>query len=191
MVKQVMNLEFIGSTLKQHRLSRAMSIRELSSISGIASSTISQIETGKNSPNLLTLKAICDALDIPVFSLFMEEDQTKIRLVRKDDREPFVRNTSKGSPVKESLIIQGKNEMYGGVVEMPPHTDSGAFSHHGGEEFVFVLEGTVNFYLEGHNEYELHEEDTLYYPNYIGHRWENKSDSTVKMLMVSTSPYNF
>lgn len=191
MVKQVMNLEFIGSTLKQHRLSRAMSIRELSSISGIASSTISQIETGKNSPNLLTLKAICDALDIPVFSLFMEEDQTKIRLVRKDDREPFVRNTSKGSPVKESLIIQGKNEMYGGVVEMPPHTDSGAFSHHGGEEFVFVLEGTINFYLEGHNEYELHEEDTLYYPNYIGHRWENKSDSTVKMLMVSTSPYNF
>ncbi|WP_253287595.1 helix-turn-helix domain-containing protein [Anaerotignum sp. MSJ-24] len=191
MVKQVMNLEFIGSTLKQHRLSRAMSIRELSSISGIASSTISQIETGKNSPNLLTLKAICDALDIPVFSLFMEEDQTKIRLVRKDDREPFVRNTSKGAPVKESLIIQGKNEMYGGVVEMPPHTDSGAFSHHGGEEFVFVLEGTINFYLEGHNEYELHEEDTLYYPNYIGHRWENKSDSTVKMLMVSTSPYNF
>jgi transcriptional regulator with XRE-family HTH domain len=191
MVKQVMNLEFIGSTLKQHRLNRAMSIRELSSISGIASSTISQIETGKNSPNLLTLKAICDALDIPVFSLFMEEDQIKIRLVRKDDREPFVRNTSKGSPVKESLIIQGKNEMYGGVVEMPPHTDSGAFSHHGGEEFVFVLEGTINFYLEGHNEYELHEEDTLYYPNYIGHRWENKSDSTVKMLMVSTSPYNF
>lgn len=191
MVKQVMNLEFIGSTLKQHRLSRAMSIRELSSISGIASSTISQIETGKNSPNLLTLKAICDALDIPVFSLFMEEDQTKIRLVRKDDREPFVRNTSKGAPAKESLIIQGKNEMYGGVVEMPPHTDSGAFSHHGGEEFVFVLEGTINFYLEGHNEYELHEEDTLYYPNYIGHRWENKSDSTVKMLMVSTSPYNF
>ena len=191
MVKQVMNLEFIGSTLKQHRLSRAMSIRELSSISGIASSTISQIETGKNSPNLLTLKAICDALDIPVFSLFMEEDQIKIRLVRKDDREPFVRNTSKGSPVKESLIIQGKNEMYGGVVEMPPHTDSGAFSHHGGEEFVFVLEGTINFYLEGHNEYERHEEDTLYYPNYIGHRWENKSDSTVKMLMVSTSPYNF
>ena len=191
MVKQVMNLEFIGSTLKQHRLSRAMSIRELSSISGIASSTISQIETGKNSPNLLTLKAICDALDIPVFSLFMEEDQTKIRLVRKDDREPFVRNTSKGAPVKESLIIQRKNEMYGGVVEMPPHTDSGAFSHHGGEEFVFVLEGTINFYLEGHNEYELHEEDTLYYPNYIGHRWENKSDSTVKMLMVSTSPYNF
>ena len=191
MVKQVMNLEFIGSTLKQHRLSRAMSIRELSSISGIASSTISQIETGKNSPNLLTLKAICDALDIPVFSLFMEEDQIKIRLVRKDDREPFVRNTSKGAPVKESLIIQGKNEMYGGVVEMPPHTDSGAFSHHGGEEFVFVLEGTINFYLEGHNEYELHEEDTLYYPNYIGHRWENKSDSTVKMLMVSTSPYNF
>lgn len=186
-----MDLEYIGNTLKQHRISRNMSIRELSTISNIASSTISQIETGKNAPNLLTLKAICDALDVPVFSLFMQDDQTKIRLVREQDHEPFIRNISNGNPIKESLIIQGKNEMYAAIVVTPPHTDSGSYSHHGGEEFVFILEGDLIFDLEGHKKYVLHKNDTLYYPNYIGHRWENNSDSNVRMLMVSTSPYNF
>lgn len=75
-----MDLEYIGAILKQHRINRNMSIRELSNISNVASSTISQIETGKNSPNLLTLKAICDALDVPVFSLFIEEDNSKIKI---------------------------------------------------------------------------------------------------------------
>ena len=74
-----MDLEFIGALLKQHRIDKNMSIRDLSNISNVASSTISQIETGKNAPNLLTLKAICDDLDVPVFSLFIEEDNSQIK----------------------------------------------------------------------------------------------------------------
>ena len=186
-----MDLEYIGAILKQHRINRNMSIRELSNISNVASSTISQIETGKNSPNLLTLKAKCDALDVPVFSLFIEEDHSKIKYVKRSEHEPFVRNISNGSFVKESFIVQGKNEMYAAIVETPPHADSGSYSHHGGEEMVFVLEGQLTFYLEGHKPYKLETYDTLYYPNYIGHRWSNDSDEPVRMLMVSTSPYNF
>ena len=186
----VLDIEYIGSRLKLHRINRNMSIRELSSISKIAASTISQIETGKSSPNLLTLKAICDALDVPVFSLLMEEEKSKIQLVRNTALEPLVRNVSNGRSVKEWLIIHGKNEMYAALVETPPHSDSGSYSHHG-EEFVFILEGRLIFDLEGHKKYILEANDTLYYPNYIGHRWENDTDSPVKMLIVSTSPYDF
>lgn len=186
-----MNLEYIGEKLKQHRINRNMSIRELSSVSNVASSTISQIETGKNSPNLITLKAICDALDVPVFSLFLEEDKSKIRLVKNSEHEPLIRNISNGKQIRESLIIQGKNEMYAALVETPPNADSGSYSHHGGEEFVFILDGELVFDLEGHGKYFLTANDTLYYPNYIGHRWENNGEKTVRMLMVSTSPYDF
>lgn len=186
-----MDIESIGNKLKQHRINKDMSIRDLSAASNIAASTISQIETGKNSPNLITLKAICDALEVPVFSLFLEEDKPKIRLVKRAVHEPFIRNISNGRQIKESLIIQGKNEMYAALVETPPHADSGSYSHHGGEEFVFILEGSLTFDLEGDRKYELEKNDTLYYPNSIGHRWENNSDEIVRMLMVSTSPYEF
>lgn len=186
-----MDLNIIGNTLKQHRISRNLSIRDLSAKSNIAGSTISQIENGKNSPNLLTLKAICDALDVPVFSLFLQEDADIIRLVRKNEHQPITRNLCNGTAITESLIIQGKNEMYAALVNTPPNCNSGDYAHHGGEEFVFILEGTILFDLEGHSTYELSTHDTLYYPNYIGHRWENLSEQTVIMLMVSTSPYNF
>ena len=137
------------------------------------------------------MKAICDALEVPVFSLFLEEDKPKIRLVKRAVHEPFIRNISNGRQIKESLIIQGKNEMYAALVETPPHAYSGSYSHHGGEEFVFIMEGRLTFDLEGDRKYELEKNDTLYYPNSIGHRWENNSDEIVRMLMVSTSPYEF
>lgn len=186
-----MDLVKIGKILKNKRLSLDMSIRDLSSKSNIAASTISQIETGKTSPNLLSLKAICDAMEIPVFSLFLEEDTDNIRLVRKENQETFIRNISNGKPLTESLIIQGKNEMYAAIVDIPPNSDSGNYAHHGGEEFVFVLNGRIVFDLENHPPYILDEHDTLYYPNYIGHRWSNESDEPAKIMMVSTSPYKF
>lgn len=186
-----MDLVRIGKILKNRRLDLDMSIRDLSSKSNIAASTISQIETGKTSPNLLSLKAICDAMEIPVFSLFLDEDTDHIRLVRKEEQETFIRNVSNGKPLVESLIIQGKNEMYAAIIDVPPDSDSGDYAHHGGEEFVFVLNGQIIFDLENHPDYILNEHDTLYYPNYIGHRWVNESDEPAKLMMVSTSPYKF
>ena len=103
-----MDLNKIGKTLKEHRLEQNLSIRDLSNVSNVAASTISQIETGKTSPNLLTLKSICDALDLPVFSLFLEEDDEQVQFVRHTDQKSFVRNTSNGKALTESLIIHGK-----------------------------------------------------------------------------------
>ncbi|GAA0270402.1 cupin domain-containing protein [Muricomes sp. OA1] len=185
-----MDLSKIGKTIKDKRQEMNLSLREVSALSQVAGSTISQIETGKTSPNLLTLKAICDTLDIPVFSLFLEED-SQVQLVRFRDQKSFVRNTSNGKALTESLIIHGKNEMYAATVTIPSGSDSGEFARHGGEEFVYVLQGNVTFELENNGSYELEEHDTLYYPNYIGHRWMNKEEKEAKILMVSTSPYTF
>lgn len=185
------DLTKIGNILKRRRQEKNLSIRDLSARSDTAASTISQIETGKTSPNLLTLKAICNALDIPVFSLFMDEEISNIRLVRKNEQQTFIRNISNGKAMIESLITQGKNEMWGAIIDIPAGTDSGTFAHHGGEELVFILEGRIKYELENYQNYDLEKYDTLYYPNYIGHRWDNPYENDAKMLIISTSPYKF
>lgn len=186
-----MDLVFIGQTLKNKRIQLNKSIRDLASCSKVAASTISLIENGKTSPNLLTLKAICDALEIPVFSLLLDEDEHRIQLVRKNEQHTFTRNVSNGHVLTERLIIQGKNEMFAAIISVPAHSDSGHYAHHGGEEFVFVLRGSVVYDLEGKGKYNLNEYDTLYYPNYIGHHWENITDQDAEIMLVSTSPYKF
>ena len=53
------------------------------------------------------------------------------------------------------------------------------------------LKGKVLYQIEHHRNYILEEEDTLYYPNYVGHRWENPFDEDAKILIVTTQPYKF
>ena len=184
-----LNLLRIGRLLKDQRISLGLSIRDLSVRSGVAAGTISQIETGKTSPNLVSIYSLCENLGFPISALFVEESDDRINLIRKDQRPSFTRNVSSGKEIRESLITRGDSDMWGGMVYMPPHTDSGAFYYHDGEEFVFILKGTLFFELEGRPFYELHEGDTLYYPNEIDHRWENRSDDEVQFIIVSTSEY--
>lgn len=185
-----LNLVRIGNLIKTRRIGMGLSIRELSSRSGVAAGTISQIETGKTSPNLVSIYSLCETLNFPISALFLEDNSDKIKLVKNNERVSFVRNTSRSEAIVESLITKGDTEMWGGVVDMPPHTDSGDFYYHEGEEFVFILEGQITFMLENTPPYDLNVGDTLYYPNEIGHRWENNSDAPAKFLIVSTSEFN-
>ncbi len=184
-----LNLNRIGFLLKNRRIEMGLSIREVSVKSGVASGTISQIETGKTSPNLVSIYSLCETLNFPISALFIEDDSDRVKLVRKNERTSFIRNTSNQKPIIESHITKGESRMWGGVVDMPPGTDSGDYYYHGGEEFVFLLEGKITFFLDQVGSYELEAGDTLYYPNEIGHRWENYTKEPAKFLIVSTSEF--
>lgn len=174
-------------------MKRSLSIRDLAKKSNIAPSTISQIETGKTAPNLLTLKSITDALNFPVANLFLEDNNDKIKLVRSNDQITFIRNLSSGEPLIEYLLTKGQNDMWAGIIEIPNNSNSGDFISHGGdgEEFVYILEGSIVYHLENNNTYTLYENDTLYHPSSIGHRWSNNSNKEAKIMIVSTTPFNF
>ena len=131
-----MDLSKIGKTIKDKRQEMNLSLREVSALSQVAGSTISQIETGKTSPNLLTLKAICDTLDIPVFSLFLEED-SQVQLVRFRDQKSFVRNTSNGKALTESLIIHGRTKCTQPLSQFPP-AQTPANSHAMAEKNLYM-----------------------------------------------------
>lgn len=184
-----LNLERIGFLLKTRRVESGLSIRELSIQSGVAAGTISQIETGKTSPNLVSVYSLCETLNFPISALFIQDDSDSVKLVRKNERTSFVRNTSNGESIVESLITKGESRMWGGIVDMPARTDSGDYYYHGGEEFVFMLEGSITFSLDQVGNYILEAGDTLYYPNEIGHRWENHTKEAAKFLIVSTSEF--
>lgn len=184
-----LNLTRIGFLLKNRRVESGLSIRELSIKSGVAAGTISQIETGKTSPNLVSVYSLCETLNFPISALFIQDDTDRVKLVRKNERTSFVRNTSDGESIVESLVTKGESRMWGGIIDMPAGTNSGDYYYHGGEEFVFMLEGSITFSLDQVGNYILETGDTLYYPNEIGHRWENHTKEPAKFLIVSTSEF--
>ncbi|MGI6285929.1 cupin domain-containing protein [Neomoorella humiferrea] len=161
-------------------MAKGITIRELVRMTGLSPSAISQIEIGKSIPNILTMKAIAEALGISVISFLLENVDTKISLVKPGERLRLVRNsTSTGDlgDLIEEFLTQGRNfQMEPAIITVPPKADSGRAITHPGEEFIFILKGELRYILEGVNDYDLKEGDCLYYPCTIPHRWHNPSE---------------
>jgi len=75
----------LGSRIRAQRTKHSMKISELAELTGLTSSTISQVERARISPSIATLKKICDAMDIPIGSLF--EDTKDIADVQDEPQE--------------------------------------------------------------------------------------------------------
>ncbi|MCT4660523.1 MAG: helix-turn-helix domain-containing protein [Tissierellales bacterium] len=58
-----------GTNLKKYRKLRKLSQTGLSKKTGIPQTTLSDLETGKTSPNLKHLKILCESLEISVIEL--------------------------------------------------------------------------------------------------------------------------
>jgi transcriptional regulator with XRE-family HTH domain len=65
----------LGARIRAQRLRHNMKISELAELTGLTSSTISQVERAQISPSIATLKKICDAMDIPIGYLFDNFDE--------------------------------------------------------------------------------------------------------------------
>jgi quercetin dioxygenase-like cupin family protein len=72
------------------------------------------------------------------------------------------------------------------LVIFGPGGKSGKHSHsHSRDEFAFVVKGRVTLTL-GDEDCELAPGDAVTLPAQAPHRWENRSDEAVEILMVSS-----
>ena len=79
--------------LKTIREGKGLSQLELSLISGVSQTAISQMETGKKSPTLATILRLCDALDVsPQSVIVISSDDDK---QRESDKKTVIEIISK------------------------------------------------------------------------------------------------
>jgi len=74
-------LAVIAAALHRERTRAGLSIAELGRRSGVAKSTVSQLESGAGNPSLETLWALATALDIP-FSRLVDVRRPPVQLIR-------------------------------------------------------------------------------------------------------------
>lgn len=60
----------IGSKLKQLRKAKSLSLKELSNLTGVSVSFLSDIEQERSNPSLDSLELIAKELDVPISSFF-------------------------------------------------------------------------------------------------------------------------
>ena len=180
----------ITKKLKRIRIDKKLTLDKVSKLSGLTKGYLSQIENSTSPPPIYTLSRIANALQIDIAELFMRTDEPipykKMTISRHDERRPMDRVGTKHGYIYEDLAMEkrGKNmEPFLVTVGFEKKVDVNKDFRHGGEEFLYVIEGTMKFYYEGES-YILEQGDSIYFDADIPHSGVSLGDKKVKALIV-------
>jgi transcriptional regulator with XRE-family HTH domain len=66
------DLALLGALVRARRQAVGLSLRELAARTGVSNAYLSQLERGRHEPSLSVLRAVADALDLPLGGLLAE-----------------------------------------------------------------------------------------------------------------------
>lgn len=180
-------MSLLANNLKRIREERGITMKDLARLSELSTAQISKLENGKADPSVSSLMRLSEVLNVSAATL-LAEDTPRVSPLRKGEGYPFRRYTNNKEPVLETFLNTHKNDrMQAEIILIPPETDSGPMLSHNGDEFFYILEGSVEFRY-GTESFDMSEGDFLYYDNTIPHGWVNKSGKSLKLLVCTSPP---
>ncbi|MFO7731893.1 MAG: XRE family transcriptional regulator [Spirochaetia bacterium] len=175
----------IGRNIQEIRRKLNMTLGHLSARSGVSKAMLSQIETDKVNPTVVTLWKIANGLNVDIDVLLKGSDdiEKKFNVSRKDDITTIdaeegrvhIRVLSPFSMV-EDLEMYMLTIDSGGKLESEPHFPQT-------EEFLSIIEGTVEVHA-GANSTEITTGDFINYHCDVDHAIYNKSDEPAVLHMI-------
>ncbi len=179
-------LDRIGEKIRALRLAKRMTVRELAKLSGVTPGLISQIEHGRVSPSLSTLKKILSALNETIISLVEQTvgEEALRGITRKEERKKVI-----VAPGLTYELISAKNNAFSMFISyLEPGYDSGdSFYAHEGIEAGIVIQGEVEITI-GNKTAVLKQGDSITYPSTLPHRWRNVGKTIAIGIWVVSPP---
>lgn len=177
----------IGEVLKQLRLEANLTLADLSVGARLSSAMLSRIENGMATASLDTLERLCLALGIDLSDLFKRIDRNKgsAQLVKKAEQMEVVRvGTKYGYTYKLLSYDKGPKKLFDSFfVEMDKKSQSYPRFSHPGTEFIYVLQGRVE-YRFGEHTYLLEPGDAFTFSGNVVHGPERLIDEQAKFLSI-------
>lgn len=176
----------IGNKIRRIRLQRGLTQEELADRCELSKGFISLLERDLTSPSLDTLADILESLgtDLPTF--FAKHDAEKIVFgeddifVKEDDEQ--LRGV-----IRWLVPSAQKNRMEPILVEMAPGGETAEDDPHEGEEFGYVLSGTIKV-IVGDRVERVRKGESFYYAPTAAHKLVNAGTGACKVIWVSTPP---
>ena len=175
----------LGPKIREKRIEKNMSMKELSDMTGLSTGFISHVERDLTEPSITSLRKIAEALEVALFHVFVDEERED-RVVRKDQRQEVRFPESEIIYELLSPDLNRQMETFMGTLKPGAVTSSEPMAH-AGEEVIYVLEGQMYIRI-GNEEYHLEEGDTIYYYGTIPHMIRNSGDSVMRFLSTITPP---
>ena len=172
----------LGQKIKSIRKDKQKTLKQLAELTGFSISFLSQLERGKSSATLESLKKISVALGVSPGHFFEEatggqaEDGNMIMAERIAAYGVHYRNLAAGFSAPDFMPMQ---------VTLEPGQNGGQPITHAGQEFVYVLEGTLTVEVGGELSI-LTMGQSLFYDAGESHYWYNRSSQRTVFLCISS-----
>lgn len=179
----------VGTALHRLRRDNGWTLSTVSEKTGVAVSTLSKIENNQTSPNYDVLVRLCEGLELNLaeffqggtFSTFAHGSRTVNRLgdgIRYD------------TPLGECLVLSSelsKKAIQPMLVRLPKGQDEPTLVQsytHVGEELLYVLEGSVKFFMEPYSATVLKAGESVHFDAQMPHGWISVGDADALALVV-------
>ncbi len=163
---EAQGVEEIGSRIQSLRKSKGISLEELAHLTGFSQDLLAQIEANEVQPQLGTVIKLSKALDSAFGRLVSGVGDRLYSITRKQEQKVVSRSTGKAGTQKlytyKSLAPEVKGRHMEALLVQLEENPEGEMSVHDGEEFIYVLEGTVAMQV-GEDRFELDPGDSVYY----------------------------
>ena len=176
----------MGAKIRAARQAQKMTLMELAARSGVSLSSLSKAERGLVALSYEKFLAVSQALALDLTELFSKTPPHGTAALVVDR-------------ANEAVIYRAHRYLYGmlatqwahkkmtpmfGRVEPGVPIDAADFSKHAGEEFIFVLEGSLTMQFEDGSSQTLNKRDSIYFDSSLGHHYICASAEPVEILVV-------
>lgn len=175
----------IGERIRDLRMSGGWSLRELADKSGIAASTLSSLERGQSMPTVGSLYKLSRAFEKTVSQLLQPREPTASPVVRRDDRVLLPMQTP---GVAWEKLYTRESVLESLMVTLQPGAGTDAALQHYGEEFVYVIKGSIELVLDGHLTFLLNAGDAMTFDSMREHSYFNPGHTVAQSVWVNTPP---
>lgn len=173
----------IGLKLKELRILKGLTQEELADRSELSKGFISQLERNLTSPSIATLTDILQCLGTTLGEFFNESPEEQIVFGKSDYFEK--QDSELKNEIKWIIPNAQKNRMEPILLTLEPGGATCPDNPHEGEEFGYVLQGTISLQI-GSRTYRAKKGESFYFVSDKQHCITSKAGAAI--LWVSSPP---
>lgn len=174
----------IGHKIKELRVQKGLTQEELADRAELSKGFISQIERDLTSPSIATLVDVLQALGTDLNNFFTEDSEEQIVFKDQDYFEKI--DTELNNKIEWIIPNAQKNAMEPIRLTLEPNGSTYPDVPHEGEEFGYVLSGSITIHIGKHS-YKAKKGESFYFvPNSKHYICAGKTGAI--LIWVSTPP---
>ncbi|MFH1079996.1 MAG: XRE family transcriptional regulator [Pseudomonadota bacterium] len=180
----------IGGKIKELRERNFHTLHDLAAKTGISKSVLNEIESDEIMPPVATLLKLARALNVGMAYFFKDEAPAEqVSVTRAGERISIKRRPHHREGEVDYIYESLEARMPGKHMEpllvefVPMETTEMVFTNHEGEEFLFLLDGKLEFRTNDRVE-NLSAGDALYFDSGLNHSFRSLTDVPARAVVV-------